>query len=101
MRNAENRRRLDGGTSGSPTSDTLPELLTLPAAARRAGLGVRQLRRAVKLGELTVYQVSDWPRVRWRDVVRWIDAQRAPSTSHASRRVAEILARESRTDSHG
>ncbi len=74
----------------------VPELMTLPAAARRSGLGVRQLRRAVKLGELTVYRVGEWPRVRWNDVLRWIEAQRAPVTCHAKRRVAEVLARESR-----
>ena len=74
----------------------LPELLTLPKAARKAGVGVRQLRRATMLGELAVYQVGHWPRVRWHDVLRWIDAQRVPVTSHARHRVAEILAREAR-----
>ena len=83
-----------------PSSDChaqlLPGLLTLPKAARRAGVGVRQLRRATGLGELSVYQVGRWPRVRWHDVLRWIKAQRAPVTCHAKRRVAEVLARESR-----
>ena len=79
------------------SSDASPELLTLPRAARRAGLGTRQLRRATVLGELATYQVGKWPRVRWHDVVRWINAQRVPPTSHAKRRVAEILAREARS----
>ena len=77
-------------------SDALPELMTLPEAARRAGLGVRQLRRATQVGEWAVYQVGGWPRVRWTEVLRWIEAQRAPVTCHAKRRVAEVLARESR-----
>jgi hypothetical protein len=75
----------------------VPEFLTLPAAARKAGIGVRLLRRATQLGELSVYQVGNWPRVRWRDVLRWIDAQRVPVTSHAKSRVAEVLARDSST----
>ncbi len=74
----------------------LPEMLTLPAAARRAGVGVRQLRRAAKRGELQLYSVGAWPRVRWRDVLRWIDRQRVRATLHAEQRVAEVLARESR-----
>ncbi len=86
MKNAHSIPRVGTGA--------LPELMTLPRAARRAGLGVRQLRRATGLGELSVYQVGSWPRVRWNDVLRWIEAQRAPVTSHARRRVAEVLARE-------
>ena len=74
-----------------------PEILTLPAAARRAGLGVRQLRRAVKLGELQSYAIGAWPRVRWCEVLDWIDRQRVPATPHAKQRVAEILQRQART----
>lgn len=79
----------------------VPELLTIPRAAQRAGLGVRQLRRATKVGELDVYQVGNWPRVRWRDVLGWIEAHQVPPTSHAKYRVAEILARESRDRKEG
>ena len=71
-----------------------PELLTVPTAARRAGIGVRQLRRAITSGEVPHYQVGSWPRVRWREVVQWINAQRVRITRHAERRVAEVLARE-------
>ena len=53
-----------------------PEFLTLPAAARRAGVGVRQLRRARDRGDLPVFVVGGWPRVRWRDVIAWITRQR-------------------------
>ena len=55
---------------------------------------VADIRRAVKGGELPVYQIGAWPRVRWVDVIRWICSQRAPVTSHAQGRVAEILERE-------
>ena len=71
-----------------------PELLlTIPGASRRVGVGVRQLRRAVKSGGLPVYQIGGWPRVRWGDVIRWVLSQRVAPTSHAARRVAEVLAR--------
>jgi hypothetical protein len=73
-----------------------PELLTIPRAAKRAGVGVRQLRQAIRRGELPVFRLGAWPRVRWVDVIRWICAHRVPATSHARRRVAEVLARESR-----
>jgi hypothetical protein len=73
-----------------------PELLTLPIAAREAGVGVRQLRRAVAQGKVPVFLIGRWSRVRWRDVLRWIERQRVPATPHAERRVAEILAREAR-----
>lgn len=69
-----------------------PEFLTLRAAARRAGIGVGQLRRAVRLGDLPVYQLG-WPRVRWSEVLRWINAQKVPVMRHARRRLAEVLGR--------
>jgi hypothetical protein len=50
----------------------------------------------MRRGELPVYVVGAWPRLRWRDVVRWIEKQRVPITRHAERRVAEILSREAR-----
>jgi hypothetical protein len=59
-----------------PTADDSPELLTLPTAARRAGVGLRQLWRARHRGELSVYLIGGWPRVRWTDVLAWIERQR-------------------------
>jgi hypothetical protein len=89
-------------SSGHSEAQALPELLSLPAAARKAGVGVRHLRHAIRDGDLPRYRVGAWPRVKWCDVLRWIDAQRVPVTSHARSRVAEVLAREScaRTDFH-
>ena len=49
------------------------ELLTLPTAAKRVGVGLRQLRRARDHGELRTYLVGGWTRVRWQDVLRWLD----------------------------
>ncbi len=72
----------------------LPELITIPFAARKAGIGVRQLRSAIAAGQIPVFKIGRWPRVRWRDVLRWIDDKRVPATPHAERRVAEVLARE-------
>jgi hypothetical protein len=51
-------------------------LVTIPEAARRSGLGLRQFRRAVLNGELPVFDIGDWPRVRWNDVVAWIESNR-------------------------
>jgi excisionase family DNA binding protein len=52
------------------------EFVTIPEAARRSGLGLRQFRRAIATGDLPVYDVGGWPRVRWREVLEWIDASR-------------------------
>jgi hypothetical protein len=55
-----------------------PEFPTLSGAARRAGVGVRHLRRARDEGELRVFQVgARWQRVRWADVVEWIERHEA------------------------
>ena len=70
------------------------ELVTLPQAARRAGVGVRQLRRACKAGGLQLYQVGGWPRVRWREVLGWIEGCRVSTTPHAERVVAQRLQHE-------
>ena len=75
------------------------ELLTIPAAAHRLGIGRKQLRRAVAEGELDTYQIGAWPRVRWADVRNWAGSKRVRPTSHARRRVAEILACETRSAS--
>lgn len=53
-----------------------PEFLTLPAAARRAGVGLRQIHRARNNGEIAVFRVGGWNRVRWRDVLDWIEERR-------------------------
>ena len=52
------------------------ELCTIPEAARRAGVGLRQIRRAIDSGEIEVYEVGGWPRCRWRDVLCFIEAHR-------------------------
>ena len=51
-------------------------LMTLPEASRRVGLSMRQLRRARERGELAIYLIGGWPRVRWVDVVAWIESRR-------------------------
>jgi excisionase family DNA binding protein len=54
------------------------ELLTFPEAAKAAGIGIRQLYRARARGELAVYQVGSWPRVKWSDVLLWLERCRRP-----------------------
>ena len=69
-------------------------LITLPEGARRSGLSVRQIRRGRDESELVVYEIGNWPRVRWGDLLAWIESRRARPTGHAEARVAEVLQRE-------
>jgi hypothetical protein len=55
------------------------KLLTLPAAARLVGVGVRALYRAGRRGEFPVYDIDSWPRVRPEDVARWLESRRRPA----------------------
>ena len=71
--------------------------LTIPKAAKRLGIGRRQLKRAIVAGEVSVYQVGGWQRVRWDSVIHWIESQRIPASDHARQRVAEILEHERRS----
>jgi excisionase family DNA binding protein len=50
--------------------------VTIPEAARRAGIGLRQLRRAVERGELAVFDIGGWPRLRLDDLQDWFTSQR-------------------------
>lgn len=74
-------------------SDPFP---TIPQAAKRLGIGRRQLKRATEVGDVAVYQVGGWPRVRWSEVLRWIESQRVPVSNHARARVEERLQHEAR-----
>ena len=58
-------------------------LVTEPEAARRLNVGVRQIRRA----PLPRFRVGGWVRVRWGDVLEWIDGQRIQSRSDLERGV--------------
>jgi hypothetical protein len=78
------------GDSGAPL------LMTIPTAARRAGIGVRQLRRAVQLNDVKAVMVGSWPRVYWDSVVGWLYGQRVRPTEDVKRRVAESLERRGR-----
>lgn len=66
-----------------------PVLMTLPEAARRAGVGLRQIRRARDRGQLTLYQVGGWPRVRWREVLVWIECKRRGVEHHRKAKKAQ------------
>ena len=70
-----------------------PLLMTIPGAARRAGIGVRQLRRAVRLEDVKAVMVGSWPRVHWESVVRWIGSQRVRATEDVKQKVAEAVQR--------
>ncbi len=66
-----------------PTSEAF---ITIPEAARRGGFGGRQLRRAIDRGELRVFDIGGWPRVRWSDVVAWVESKRRLGKVGPSRR---------------
>ena len=71
----------------------VPELPSVRRAARRLGIDPRRLRAAVRGGELEAYQPGSRAcYVRWADVLRWLRAQRLPSSDFVRKRVAEILA---------
>jgi excisionase family DNA binding protein len=57
-------------------ADRAAELLTVPGVARALGVGVRQLRRAVRAGEIPTYAIGGWPRVRRADVDAWVASRR-------------------------
>jgi excisionase family DNA binding protein len=57
--------------------------VTVPEAARRAGIGLRQVRRAVAQGDLPVFDLGGWPRVRWSDVELWFASPKRRSGSEA------------------
>jgi hypothetical protein len=58
-----------------------PELMSKPAACRRAGIGARQLAVAIEGGDVPQFKIGGWPRVRWRDVVAWIESTRVPPSA--------------------
>lgn len=53
-----------------------PAFVTIPQAARLSGLGLRQFRRAIETGDLAVFDVGGWPRLRWASVLAWIEGTR-------------------------
>lgn len=68
------------------------EFVTLGEVARRTKIGTRQLRRAIAKGDLPVFDVGAWPRVRWDHVLAWLEGQRrnAPLGSRAADATEEI-----------
>jgi excisionase family DNA binding protein len=71
-------------------TETTPEYLTVYAAARRAGVGVRQLQRARDRGQLPVYRVGGWQRVRWADVLAFVE--RHPVTRNRGQHGGDLRA---------
>ena len=72
-----------------------PEYGTLPAAARRFGLGVKMLRRRAAEGCFPTYSGDTaWPRVKFAEVEAWLRSTRVAATTHAEARVREVIARE-------
>ena len=64
-------------------------LITKPEAARRAGVGLRQIRTACERGEIPEFLIGGWPRVFWPDVIAWIESKRRgmPAARRNRRRI--------------
>jgi len=62
--------------ASAPTEFSTEKFTTIPRVAKSRGVGVRQLRRAAKAGEIPVYPIGGWDRVRESDVDRWIESRR-------------------------
>ena len=81
-------------TNTTSDPDAPPHYATIPAASRVLGIGERVLRRAIRDGQVPVYDVGGaWPRVALAEVQDWIRSTRIPATSHARARCDEVLAR--------
>jgi hypothetical protein len=52
------------------------EFVTRAEVVRRTGIGRRQLDRAFERGDLRLYKIGGWKRVRLVDVLQWIASQR-------------------------
>ena len=75
----------------------MPEVLSVRRAAQRLGIDPRQLRAAIRSGELEAYRPGTRASyVRWPEVLRWLRTQRVSSSNHARERAAEIIAEEAR-----
>jgi excisionase family DNA binding protein len=66
------------------------EFVTVREACRRTGIGQRQFKRAISDGALAVYDVGAWPRLRWSDVMSFIQGTRRagsdrPADAHHAR----------------
>jgi hypothetical protein len=43
---------------------------------------LHQFRRAIESGELAVFDVGRWPRLRWSEVVGWIESTTRRPAEH-------------------
>lgn len=78
------------------TKATHLELVTRREAARRCGLGLRQIKAAVENGELPLYRIGGWPRLRWNDVLAWLENHRERRQVRGSRASRESVDAETR-----
>jgi hypothetical protein len=65
------------------------ELITRPEAYRRTQCR-RALARAIEAGEIPLYDLGGWPRLRWSDVLSFIESTRRatdelPADGHSAR----------------
>ena len=67
------------------------EFPTVPGTSKRAGIGPKTIRGAIRRGELPAYVSADgkgWPRVYWPEFVAWMRSRRIKGTDPAHRRVS-------------
>lgn len=77
-----------------PASDIDPLAMATPPEVFARLRMRRPIERAMQSGAIPVYDVGGWRRVRWADVLTWLEAQRVRPTPHARARLREVLERE-------
>ena len=72
-----------------------PDFLTLPKAAARSGIEVRELKRAIRTGRLPAYLgAGRWARVFYPEVISWMRGTQLDPEEDVRAFVEERLARE-------
>ena len=67
------------------TTNSLPQFLTLPRAARLLGISQQTLRDAVGRGDLPVYRVRRrWLRVDRAEAIAWVRSGRVETTVYGA-----------------
>lgn len=58
----------------------LDRLLTASEIASRIGVPPKQVRRAIRRGELRAVRIGAWWRASEADAIEWINSKREPTT---------------------
>ena len=61
-------------SASDPRTTTWKTIRRWHLARWKLGIGIRQLPRAIASGKLPVFDIGGSPRVRWSDVLAWIES---------------------------